>query len=97
MRPEDLFELVHNTYLMTCFANNCGLVEGVLVAWGCRPHECGDTKGGIAIDVATGRPYAAICAPEYGLRVFGGTREELPKPMQEIVAQECARWDGGHD
>lgn len=96
MRPEDLYELVHNTYLMTS-DDQFGLLEGVLVAWGCRPHNCGDAKGGIAIEVATGRPYAAICAPEYGLRVFGATREDLPDPMQEIVAQKCARWDGGHD
>ena len=73
------------------------MVDGFLVAWGCRPHDCGDTKGFIAIEVATGKPYAAACTREHGFTVFGGALAELPEPLRNIGDRKCQFWDGGDD
>ena len=96
MRREDLYELVRNTYLSSS-SDNTGQVDGVLVAWGCRPHKCPHAQGGVAIEVATGRAYAAICSRENGVRVFGGALADIPEPLQRIGARECAFWDGVDD
>ena len=87
MPPAALYELVRNTGLGV--AGNSGLVDGVLIARGCRPHICPDFVGAIAIELATGRPYALIYNREKGLKVYGATLTDLPEPLRKI-AQE---WD----
>ena len=94
MRREDLYELVRNTYVSSF---HTVLVDDVLVAWGCRPHQCPCEQGGIAIEVATGRPYAATCSRENGVRVFGGGLSDLPEPFQRVGARNCISWNGTDD
>ena len=87
MPPAALYELVRNTGLGV--AGNSGLVDGVLIARGCRPHICPDFVGAIAIELATGRPYALIYNREKGLKVYGATLTDLPEPLRKIVQE----WD----
>ena len=94
MRRNDLYELVRNTYLSLF---HTVLVDDVLIAWGCRPHQCGDVQGGIAIEVATGRPYAVTCSREHGVKVFGGALSDLPEAFSKVGALKCAFWNGGDD
>ena len=89
-----LYELVRNTYVSSF---HTVLVDDVLVAWGCRPHQCPCEQGGIAIEVATGRPYAATCSRENGVRVFGGGLSDLPEPFQRVGARNCISWNGTDD
>ena len=85
MDREDLYELVRNTRVSD--SANARLVDRVLVAWGCRAHECPDAQAAIAIEVATGRPYAVICTHERGSSTFGGAPDELPEHLQAIAAR----------
>ena len=87
MPPAALYELVRKTRLS--FADNSRLVDGILVAQGCRPHICPDMTGAIAIELATGRAYALIYNREKGLEVYGATLADLSEPLRKI-AQE---WD----
>ncbi len=90
MPPEDLHELVRNTYVAV--PGDTRTVDGILVAWGCRPHNCPYEQGGIAIEVPTGRPYAVTCSEEHGVRVFGGKPSEIPEPLRAIGARKCIFW-----
>ena len=49
------------------------LVDGVLVATGCS-HPCIFTCGGIAIDLATGQPYALIYDSEANIKTYTAQR-----------------------
>ena len=73
------------------------IVEDVLVAWGCRPHVCGDTQAGFAIEVESGRPYAVTCAKEDGVRAFGGELSEIPDALRWLGARECGYWNNEED
>lgn len=88
MQREDLYELVYNTYLGV--PGHTRLVDGILIAEGCKPHDCGDTRGAIAIEVETGRPYAMVFGRERGLRVFGGALLDMPEALRKI-ARDWAR------
>ena len=83
MHREELYELVSSTYVVL----DSKLVGDFLVMEGCKPHECPDMKGVIAIEVSTGRPYAMIYRREDGLRVFGGTLSDVPDPLRQITRE----------
>ncbi len=65
-------------------ASPASVSNGVLFATGCRPHECGDYGAAFAVDVATGRPYAAM-HDEAGVRVYGGRLRDLPRQLRDYV------------
>jgi len=91
MANAELYELVRNT--MAAYPGESRLADGVLVAWGCRHANCQDMSGAVAIEIATGRPYALIYNREIGLEVYGSTLVEAPEPLQDIAAE----WLSGHD
>lgn len=84
MSREEVYELVGHMYLAFDYAKLAG---DFLIATGCKPHDCGDAKAAIAIEVTTGRPFAIIYSRENGIRVFGSTLSDVPGPLRRI-AQE---------
>jgi hypothetical protein len=64
--------------------------DGILLASGCWPSQCGDRFGFVAVEVATGLPFA--------VEFYEGTRRdfvpdgaELPRPMAKQIDDELAR------
>ncbi len=92
MAPAELYELVRNTSVADPAESR--LANGVLVARGCSHSSCQDMYGAIAIELATGRPYALIYNGETGLKVYGSsTLAEAPEPLQDIGAE----WSSGNN
>lgn len=52
---------------------HAGVVDGVLVAWGYRLHECPDAQGRITIVVETGGPCAATHTRDLGESGYAAT------------------------
>ena len=82
MSREELYELVWRMYLGF---GDSELVDDFLIAKGCKPHDCGDAKAAIAIELTTGRPFAVIYSREDGIRVFGGALSDAPEPLRNIA------------
>lgn len=59
--------------------------NGVLFGSGCRVHDCITGHGYIAIDIETGRPFAAYFNDDCTLTSFGAPEAELPAPMREQI------------
>ena len=91
MSPDDLEELWYN--IQVAARRETQVVDGVLVAWGCRAHWCPEAKAGIAIEVATGRPHAVTCTHEHGIRAFGSAPSLLPVPLRALLARYCIVWN----
>lgn len=85
MEDAELYDLVRNTYVGSSAESR--LVNGKLVAWGCRSVACHDKAGAIAVEIATGRPYALIYDRDTGLKVYGGSLAEAPRPLWDIAAE----------
>ena len=95
MPPEVLHDLVYTTYGMSgCsmpserlpFFTNGIIVDGFLIADSCHFHF--DRYGFIAIEVATGKPYALVHDWFY---VFGGEHTEKEKEYLE-GCKDCRLW-----
>ena len=84
MADAELYDLVRNT--KATYPAESRLADGTLVAWDCRRSACQDMYGAIAIELATGRPYALILDREKGLKVYGSTLAEAPQHLQYIAA-----------
>ncbi|GMG83348.1 hypothetical protein LNKW23_25610 [Paralimibaculum aggregatum] len=67
-------------------ASAAGTHDGAVIAEGCMAHDCGDERGLLAIEIATGRPFAAILSEGHPVRLFGGAPEELPAAMRARLA-----------
>ena len=52
-----------------------------VVARGCAPHMCGDSRGGFAVHVMTGQ-VVAVVHDDAGIVVWGG---QLPPSLAEIA------------
>ena len=84
----ELYDLVRNTKAV--YPSNSRLDNGTLVAWGCRHVACHGMcgmYGAIAIELATGRPYALILNRETGLKVYGSTFAEMPQSLHVIAVE----------
>lgn len=70
------------------------LVDGFYVANGCMPRQCSDKHGFLAVEISTGRPYAAFTDDlknDGALTVFGVENEaSLPKPIIALKARLVA-------
>ncbi|MDE2789457.1 MAG: hypothetical protein OXI81_03415 [Paracoccaceae bacterium] len=83
MRREELYELISHMYI----AQGAKLAGDFLSMEGCKPHDCGDAKAAIAIEVTTGQPFAIIFSREDGIRVFGGTLSDAPEPLRQFTQE----------
>ncbi|MDE0035064.1 MAG: hypothetical protein OXU75_18315 [Deltaproteobacteria bacterium] len=92
MTPAELYDLVRNT--RAAYPAESRLANGFLVARGCSHPSCQDMYGAIAIELATGRPYALIYNRETGLKVYGSsTLAKGAESLQNIAAE----WLSGKD
>lgn len=66
---------------------------GFVLGWGFRPHHGDGRFGYIAIEVATGKPYA-VYSRDGSLTVFGSQPDDLPGPLSDLVTQNEARAAG---
>lgn len=60
---------------------------GFLFGRGCKPHDCGFSEAGFAIEVATGRPFAVLKTEVEGTRVLGGELDDLPPSLREFAVE----------
>ncbi len=83
LTPAD-FTLVTKTYSV---GSSLKLIGNFLATTMCRPHDCGDDRAGLAINLSTGDLY---------VRMAKGTKERwfpaakasaLPKEVQDIIKQ----------
>ena len=84
MSREEVYELVGHMYLAFDYAELAG---DFLIAKGLKPHDCGDAKAEIAIEVTTGRPFAIIYSREDGIRVFDGALSDAPEPLRQVTQE----------
>ena len=84
MSREEVYELVGHMYLAFDYAELAG---DFLIAKGLKPHDCGDAKAEIAIEVTTGRPFAIIYRREDGIRVFGGALSDAPELLRQMIQE----------
>lgn len=85
MAHAELYDLVRST--THAYPAESRLANGTLVAWGCSRAACHDMSGAIAIELATGRPYALIYNRDTGLKAYGSTLAEAPQPLQDIAVE----------
>ena len=85
MADAELYDLVRNTKVANRAESR--LADGTLVARGCRRSACPDMSGAIAIELATGRPYALIFNRDTGLKAFGSALADAPQRLQEIAEE----------
>ena len=74
------------TYLRRMVAGSMKFEDGYALSAGCWPHRCNERVGFIAIEVATGRPFAAI-SNECGFQAFGSAADDLPAPMKGLIEE----------
>jgi hypothetical protein len=72
--------------------------DGYVFGTSCRPHDCIIGHGFFAIEIATGRPYAAYFDRPCTLSTFGAAEAELPPPMKAQIDErsskiECATYE----
>ena len=91
MSREEVYELVSRMYIAFEYSE---LVDDFLIAMGCMPHNCGPSQAAIAIEVATGRPFAIFYdALDGKIRAFGSSLSDAPKPLRQIITEE---WFGNY-
>jgi hypothetical protein len=64
--------------------------DGYIYGTSCRPHDCITGHGFFAIEIATGRPYAAYFDDTCTLTTFGAAEADLPAPMKALVDERRA-------
>ncbi|MEM9045728.1 MAG: hypothetical protein AAGC81_13645 [Pseudomonadota bacterium] len=87
MDRDQLYEL--RTSLIGIEVYRTELRDGFLVGNGCWPHRCGERTGFLAIEVATGAPFAAILWCNE-LELFKGGLP-APAPLLEMISEERER------
>ncbi|MEM8790503.1 MAG: hypothetical protein AAGE80_02710 [Pseudomonadota bacterium] len=79
------------TSLSIASPNKTSIHDGFLVGAGCWPRRCGEWSGFLAIELATGAPFAALLRCEtletYGLEGEG----TMPAPLLAMIANERSR------
>lgn len=63
-------------------ASDVTRVGNALFGSGCMPHQCTVTEGAYAIDLDSGRAFAALLS-DGKVRVYGGSVSELPSPLKK--------------
>jgi hypothetical protein len=77
--------------LLRTFMQNGGMAmtikDGYLVGFGCQPHWCNERFGFVAINIATGEPFAAYTAypHECSFRTFAPPNRGLPAPLWTMI------------
>lgn len=59
--------------------------DGLIIGLGCNVFGCASGRAGFAVDIGTGRPYAAHWSAFQGLRVFGARAEALPPAFRAAL------------
>lgn len=77
---EQLERLRHHLFM----ASKMTLSDGFIIGWGFARRHGATHFGYIAIEVATGRPFAAysVCGE---LSVFGALETDLPQPLRDLI------------
>lgn len=59
--------------------------DGYLVAGGCKPHDCADTYGAVALHIETGEPLIAVKQDGANPELFGKPRGPLPNRIRQVM------------
>ena len=83
LTPAD-FLLVTRTYSV---GSPLKLMGDFLATTMCRPHNCGDERAGLAINLSTGDMYVRIAKGAKERWIPAGKESSLPKEVQDLIKQ----------
>jgi hypothetical protein len=85
LKPAD-YTLVTKTYSV---GSPFKLMGNFLATSMCRPHNCGDDRAGLAIDLSTGDMYVRISGKKERWIVSQGKKgSDLPKEVQDYIGDQ---------
>ena len=79
----DMLAIARNAILIT--SEVLEEQTGYLVAGGCKPHDCGDTYGAIALHLETGEPLVAVKEDDASPKLFGMPQGPLPNRIRHVM------------
>lgn len=79
----DMLAVARNAILIT--SEVLDEQAGYLVAGGCKPHDCGDTYGAIALHLETGEPLVAVKEDGALPKLFGKPQGPLPNRIRQVM------------
>jgi hypothetical protein len=83
LTPAD-FTLVTKTYSL---GSPFKLMGNFLATTMCRPHNCGDDRAGLAINLSTGDMYVRIKAGARDRWIPAGKASALPQEVQDLIKE----------